>query len=878
MSSDSNSGRVTLRRGGERFWDRFGDGWDRLRSSRIGGWAGAGWRGIRWALRPRWAKALVALLASPFVILLILYLIFAPGLPSADTLLSYEPPLPSYVRDIEGDPAHSFARERRVELQYEEFPPHLINAFLAAEDRTFFRHGGIDYPGFAGAIFDFARKAGSGERARGGSTITQQVAKNLLLGDEYSVTRKIREFFLAWRIESVLEKEQILELYLNQIFLGRNAYGVQAAARAYFDKDVEDLAIHEAAFLAILPQAPSQYSSERRAAFALQRRNWVLSEMERNAFITPAQRADAAARPLGLIRSGHARSLQNVGGYYMEEVRRQLVQQFGQEAERGANGIYSGGLWIRSSYSPLMQRAAETALRDGLARYERGRGWRESGLTIDVDGDWRARLALADYGVGDADWRSAVILSREPGAATIGFTDGSTGTLPASLAAMPRRGTGTPAFAALRRGLIVAVEREGEGSTWALRSIPEISGGFVAEEVATGRVLAMQGGWAMSGGQSFNRATQAERQPGSTFKPFVYAAALQNGMTPASIIVDGPFCVYQGAALGQKCFRNFSGGYAGPQTMRWGLEQSRNLMTVRAANQVGMDQVVRIARRMGVVDEMEPYLANSLGAADTTVLRITNAFAMLANQGRELRPSLIDYIQDRRGRIVFRKDNRCRLMENCNATDWDGRPMPRPPLRARQLMDPMTAFQLVHMLTGVVERGTATILRDLGRPLFGKTGTSTGPTNVWFIGGSADIVAGVYMGFDQPRSMGGYAQGGTLAAPIFRQFAREAFEGMPVVPFRAPSGIRMVRVDRRSGQRVYGGWPPADPRAGMIWEAFRPDSEPRRTIRRDQEAAAAEAKATRPRPPRRRAPAPSARPEPAPQESTDALQSEDGIY
>jgi penicillin-binding protein 1A len=882
MSSDSNSGRITLRRGAGRALrlprlagGRLGGAWGRLRESRAGGWAAAAWRGFRRIIRPRWVKALAFLLASPFIVLLVLYIVFAPGLPSANTLLSYEPPLPSYVRDIEGEPIHSFARERRVELEYGEFPPHLINAFLAAEDRTFFRHGGIDYPGFVGAIFDFALKAGSGERARGGSTITQQVAKNLLLGDEYSVTRKIREFFLAWRIESVLEKEQILELYLNQIFLGRNAYGVQAAARAYFDKDVEDLDIHEAAYLAILPKAPSNYSPERNPERALERRNWVLSEMERNTFITPAQRARAQSQPLGTIGGGQARSLQNVGGYFMEEIRRQLVGRYGEEAERGPNGVYTGGLWIRSSYHPVMQAAAETALRDGLARYERGRGWRDSGLSIEIEGDWRSRLALADYGVGDPEWRSAVVLSRTSTGATIGLTDGSTGTLPASLAQMPRRGVGSPAFGALRPGMIVAVERE--GSAWALRSIPEISGGFVAEEVATGRVLAMQGGWALSGGQSFNRATQAQRQPGSTFKPFVYAAALQNGMSPASIIVDGPFCVYQGAALGQKCFRNFSGGYAGPQTMRWGLEQSRNLMTVRAANQVGMDEVVRIARRMGVVDNMEPYLANSLGAADTTVMRITNAFAMLANHGRELRPTLIDYVQDRHGRIVYRTDNRCRLMENCNAPDWDGRPMPRPPLRTRQLMDPMTAFQLVHMLTGVVERGTATSLRALERPLFGKTGTSTGPTNVWFIGGSADIVAGVYMGFDQPRPMGGYAQGGTLAAPIFRQFAQTAFKDMPVVPFRAPAGIRMVRIDRRSGQRVYGAWPPPDPRAAVIWEAFRPESEPRRTIRRDQAAATAEAKATRPRPARRRAPAAAPRPA-EPQENTDFLQREEGIY
>jgi penicillin-binding protein 1A len=864
MSAETNTGRITLYRAGARSW-AGSVLWT------VDRWVRALGRFLGRILRPWWAKVIAFILLSPFVILLLLYLIFARDLPSAESLLSYEPPLPSYVRDIEGNPVHSFARERRVELQYEEFPPELINAFLAAEDRTFFSHGGIDYPGFAGAIWDYAVKAGSGERARGGSTITQQVAKNLLLGDEYSVTRKIREFFLAWRIESVLEKEQILELYLNQIFLGRNAYGVQAAARAYFGKDVDDLALHEAAFLAILPQAPSDYSSERRAERALQRRNWVLSEMERNGFITPAQRAEAAARPLGLIRSGSEPNIRNVGGYFMEEVRRQLVGRYGQEAERGPNGVYAGGLWIRSSLDLDMQAAAEEALRNGLARYERGRGWRSSELSIDVEGDWRTRLGQANYGVGDPDWRAAVILSKSGGEASLGFLDGSTGTLPASLASMPQRGTGTPAFSALRPGLIVAVERE--GSDWALRSVPEISGGFVAEEVATGRVLAMQGGWALGGGQSFNRATQAQRQPGSTFKPFVYAAALDNGMTPASIIVDGPFCVYQGGALGQKCFRNFSGGYSGPQTMRWGLEQSRNLMTVRAANQVGMDQVARMSRRMGV-GEMEPYLANSLGAADTTVLRMTNAFAMLANHGRELRPTLIDYVQDRHGRVIYRADNRCRLMSDCNAADWNGRPMPRPPLRTRQLMDPMTAFQVVHMLTGVVERGTATILRDLNRPLFGKTGTSTGPTNVWFVGGSAEIVAGVYMGFDQPRPMGGYAQGGTLAAPIFRQFAQKAFEGMPVVPFRAPAGIRMVRIDRRSGQRVYGAWPPSDPRASVIWEAFRPESEPRRTIRRDQEAApetrAAAARPRRPRP--RAAPAPKQEP------SDDFLQKEEGIY
>jgi len=807
MSSEQAAQRITLRRDTGRL--------------------GAAWAFVRRAWRRRWVKAVAVLLAIPFVAYAILWLIFARGLPSADSLLNYEPVLPTYVRDVNGEPVQTFARERRVQLAYGEFPRNLINAFLAAEDRTFFQHGGIDYPGLVGAVFDYVAKSGTGERAVGGSTITQQVAKIFFTGNEYSVTRKIREGFLARRIESALSKEQILELYLNQIFLGRNAYGVQAAARAYFDRDVARLTIAECAFLAALPRSPSNYDPVRHPERARARRNWVLGEMARNGFITAAERDAAVGEPLGTVR-GASQSVRNVGGYFMEEVRRRLIARHGESAANGPNSVYAGGLWVRSSYDPRMQEAAETALRDGLTRYERGRGWRDPGLTIDLAGDWRSRLAIAPLGPGYPGWRAAAVLAREGRSITLGFTDGSTGTMPAALASMPRRGTGGSAFDALRPGAVIAVEREGD--SWALRSIPEVSGGMVVEEVSTGRIFAMQGGFDARG-SNFNRATQALRQPGSAFKPIVYAAALDNGMTPASIIVDGPFCANQGTPS-QKCFRNFGGSAgAGPQTMRWGLEQSRNLMTVRAANQVGMNNVVRLARRMDVGD-YRPFLAISLGAGDTTVEKMVNAFAIFANQGRALTPTLIDYVQDRRGRVIFRADTR--PCDGCNAPDWDGRPMPRPPLRTRQVVDPMTAYQVVHMLEGVVQRGTATILRDLGRPLFGKTGTSTGPTNVWFVGGSADIVAGVYMGFDRPRPMGGYAQGGTLAAPIFRQFARTAFEGMPVVPFRAPQGIRMVRIDRRSGQRVFGVWPPADPRAAVIWEAFKPESEPRRTTGREE--------------------------------------------
>ena len=423
------------------------------------------------------------------------------------------------------------------------------------------------------------------------------------------------------------------------------------------------------------------------------------------------------------------------------------------------------------------------------------------------------------------------MLSKDGGSARIGFADGSTGTLPASAASQPKRGGGGSAFSNFRPGMIIIVKDNGGGS-YALRSIPEVGGGMLAQEVRTGRVLAMQGGFDVIG-SSYNRATQALRQPGSAFKPIVYETALENGMTPASIIVDSPFCVWQGAGLGNKCFVNFDRSYAGAKTMRWGVEQSRNLMTIRAASQTGIEKVTDTARKLGVGDYPN-FLSIALGAGDTTVAKLTNAYAVLANHGRAVTQTTIDYVQDRNGRVIYRSDTRCQIMEGCNAPDWNGGAMPRPPVRDRQLLDPMAAFQMVHILTGVVERGTATVLRDLDRPMFGKTGTTSGPTNVWFVGGTPDVVAGVYLGYDKPRSLGGYAQGGRIAAPIFKQFARSAFKDMPKVPFVAPAGIRWVRVDRGSGRRVFGTFPTTeDPKSAVIWEAFQPLTEPRRSFRRD---------------------------------------------
>ena len=801
----------------------------RLRLTRDAGGAVSAvgvWFAARWP--NRWFRRSVYVVGGGVLALLLLWAFIARDLPDADSLLEYQPPLPSIVRDGSGMPTHSFARDRRVQLDYDELPPLLVRSFLAAEDRTFFQHGGVDYPGFVGAIVDYASKLGSGERARGGSTITQQLAKIILLGDEYSITRKLKEMLLATRIEGVLTKEQILELYLNQIPMGRQSFGVQAAARAYFDKDVGDLALHEMAFLATLPKAPERYGRRGQETAAINRRGYVLREMVRSGWITDSQRAAASAMPLGLI-SRRGSQFANVGGYYMEEVRRELIDRFGENADDGPHSVYGGGLWVRTAYDGRLQDSAERAMRTAMIRYHGNRGWAGPVATIPVDDEWAGRLLSSGITVDYDDWRVAAVLEKSAGAASLGFPNGDTGTLPSGYASMAAREGGT-AFNAIKPGDIILVKRVA-GDTYNLRTIPGISGGFIAQSPTSGRIFAMQGGFD-SNLASFNRATQAERQPGSTIKPFVYATALDHGMTPASIIVDGSFCVDdQTSAGGRKCFRNSGGGAAGPQTIRWGLEQSRNLMTVRTASQVGMTNVVRTYEQMGI-GTYRPYLAFALGAGETTVAKLTNAYAMLVNHGRELRPHLIDYVQDRNGRVIF--PERWRPCQNCNMADWNGSPMPRFAQTGRQLMDPLTAYQTVHMLEGVVQRGTAKLLRDLDRPIFGKTGTTTGPTDVWFIGGTPTWVAGIYLGYDQPRNLGGAAFGGTMAAPVFKEFARVASRGQPPLPFIAPEGIRMVRIERRSGRRVYGAFPGTAPESAVIWEAFKAETEPRRSVRSDE--------------------------------------------
>ncbi len=748
-------------------------------------WFRENWR------RSRWFRWVSVLLGALLLVYAVVWFTLIRTLPDASTLLSYQPPLPTMVRGIDGSIVDSYARERRVQLQFRDFPKPLINAYLSAEDKTFWTHGGVDITGLIGAVLDYVTKIGSGKRAKGGSTITQQVAKNILVGNEYSVTRKIKEMLLARRIEGVLTKQQILELYLNEIPLGRRSFGVQAASRAYFGKDVGDLKLNEAAFLAILPKAPEQYGRPENAAAAIERRNWVLDEMVSNGLVGRAEADAAKAQPLGLV-SQRAEYSTVDAGYFMEEVRRQLIDQFGELATDGPNSVYAGGLWVRTSLDPELQQAGANALRAGLVRYGGGRTWDKPLKQLDIsDGDWRGQLQNSFLSIKYEDWRVGVVTARDGNSARIGFTDGSEAPLAA------------PLPSALKAGDAIAVSPAGAG--WKVRTVPEISGGFFAEDPNTGRVLAMQGGFDPRLG-AFNRATQALRQPGSTIKPFVYATGLDQGMTPATMVMDGEYCYYQGAHLGEKCFKNFGGSAGtGEHTMRWGLEQSRNLMTIHIAMDSGMDHVVRTIDRVGI-GKYDPYPSFALGAGDTTVEKMVNAYSALVNHGLQFEPTLIDFVQDRNGKVIWRADKR--ECTGCNMEQWDGKAMPRFARAGKQVLDARTAFQVVNMLTGVIQRGTAVVLRDLNFPAVRQDRHHQRADQC--------VVRRRLARYRRRRLSGlrSAAQPGRLCAGRHARRAdlQAVRQGKPRPlerggPFIAPAGVQMVRIDRITGRRVFGSWP-----------------------------------------------------------------------
>lgn len=752
---------------------------------------------------------------------------YTSDLPDYTQLAKYDPPVVTRVLAGDGRLLAEYALEKRVYLPIGSIPKRVINAFLAAEDKSFYSHPGIDVQGIIRATLTNLTHLGTDRRPVGASTITQQVAKNFLLGNEVSLKRKVREIILALRIERAYSKDHILELYLNQIYLGAGNYGVTTAALNYFNKSLDDLTIAEAAYLASLPKAPNNYAIDKHPEAALARRNWVIGQMREDGYINAAEAAAATAEPLKL----HPRDQTEVvtSDYYAEEVRRELVARFGEDA------LYKGGLTVRTSLDPRLQAIADKVLRAGLQKYDREHGYRGPFTKIDAAANWPQALAGVAPPPGLYDWKLAVVLSVDAKAAKIGLGEGIEGTIPLSELTWarhvdPKTHSMGPAIRkasdVLAPGDVIAVEavtKDSQGKdypadTYGLRQIPEISGAMVAMDPHTGRVLAVTGGWSFQISE-FDRAIQAMRQPGSAFKPVVYTTALENGFTPSTVIMDAPIVIDQGPGLPLWRPENFEKDFLGPTTLRVGLEKSRNLMTVRVAQAIGMKKVAEMAKRLGVVDNLEPVLAMALGAGETTVLRLTNAYSIIDNGGKKVTPSLIDRVQDKLGHTIFRTDNR--PCDGCSGINWQNQAPPKIPDTREQLVDPATAYQMVSMMQGVVQRGTGSIVGQLGRPLAGKTGTTTDSKDVWFVGYSPDLAVGCYMGYDQPRSLGGdAATGGMIIAPLFKAFIAEALQGQPNVPFRIPPGIRLVRVDRATGLRAQ----PGD--QNVILEAFKPGTEP----------------------------------------------------
>jgi len=757
---------------------------------------------------------------------------YSKDLPDYSQLQDYEPPVMTRVHATNGSLLAEYAKERRLYLPIQAVPKMVINAFISAEDKNFYDHGGLDFTGIARAGLLYLQNLGSSRRPQGASTITQQVAKNFLLTNEVSFNRKIKEALLALKIERTYSKEKILELYLNEIYLGFSAYGVAAASLLYFDKSVHELTIAEAAYLAALPKAPTYLHPFRQRERAIERRNYVIDRMVENGYVKPAEAEKQKRTPLNVTARPTGAHI-FAAEYFAEEVRRELFERYGEKK------LYEGGLSVRTTLDPKMQVIARKALADGLVRFDEAQGYRGAFNKIDISGDWGVKLAEIKA-LNDVGWRLAVVLETADQSARIGFQpprepggavvkERQVGIIPlegvrwAKATEGPARGrTPTKVSQVLEPGDVIYVEalsgKDGDTPQYRLRQVPEISGGMVVMDPWTGRVHALVGGFSFDQSQ-FNRATQALRQPGSSFKPFVYAAALDNGYTPSTVVMDAPIEIDQGAGLGVWRPENYSTGkYYGPQTLRFGIEQSRNVMTVRLAQDVGMPLVAEYAKRFGVYDDLPPYLSFALGAGETTVLRMVTAYSMFDNGGKRIKPTLIDRIQDRYGHTIYKHDQReCR---GCNADKWANQNEPILIDKREQVIDPMTAYQVTSMMEGVVQRGTATVVREVGKPIAGKTGTTNDEKDVWFVGFSPDLAVGVYLGYDKPRHIGRGATGGHMAAPIVKEFFKVALADKPAIPFRVPAGIKLIRIDAKSGLRAGPG---ADK---VILEAFKPGTAP----------------------------------------------------
>jgi penicillin-binding protein 1A len=772
----------------------------------------------------RWlglAVAAVVVVAIGFVAFWVFTL--TRDLPSVETLQDYAPPVTTRVYAGNGMVLGEYAHERRIFVPAAFIPKLVKQAFTSAEDRNFYNHPGIDPSGILRAAIKDVGLVLEGRRPQGASTITQQVARGFLLNSDLKMARKVREAILAVRIDASYPKEKVLELYLNEINLGQNSYGVGAASLNYFGKSLDELTIPEVAFLASLPKSPSHYDPRFHHEAALDRRNWVISQMVDNGYISDAQAAEAKATPLVTQTRALGSQAADVD-YYVEEVRRQLI------AKYKAKGLYDSGLQVRASLDTRLQNFAVSALRSGLVRYDRRHGWRGAKKHIDL-ADWQKNLKDARDESGIDTWKLSVALDYAGKNIRIGFADGTTGLItPEGYRWARKQLPGAVVGVApaqpepvAKPGDLLYVEpmpAPAKPGEYGLRQVPEVNGAIVVMDPHTGRVLAMSGGFSYASSQ-FDRAMQAQRQPGSSFKPFVYATALDMGYTPVSKVLDAPFEMDQGPGLGVWRPDNFEKGeFLGDTTLRRGIELSRNVMTVRLAHDLGMNNVVKLPLRMGVYDKLPPLLANSLGSYETTLIRMVTGYSEFANGGKKISASLIDRIQDRNGKTIWRHDER--KCDGCNDAEWHGQEEPLLADTREQIIDPRTAYQIVSMLQGVVQRGTAaySVGAQINKPLAGKTGTSQDAQSTWFIGFSPDLAAGVYVGFDNPRTLGPKEQGATVAAPIFRDFMKGALADAPPTPFRVAPGIEEVPIDWKSGSPV----PPGTP--GAIMEAFKAGTAP----------------------------------------------------
>lgn len=765
-------------------------------------------------------------------------------LPDYQALSEYAPPVTTRVYAGDGSLVAEFARERRLFVPIESIPDHVKHAFVSAEDKSFYEHTGIDFRGVLRAQISNINNILAGRRLEGGSSITQQVAKNFLLTSEQRVERKLKEMLIARKMERSFTKDHILELYLNEIYLGNRSYGVAAAALNYFDKSLDQLTVAEASYLAAITKGPSNYHPIDHEQRAVARRNYVIGRLKEDERITPEQAEEALAQPLGAQMAPPLGARDWTMEYFAEEVRKQIVDLYGVEA------LYDGGLAVRTSVDPHLQKMAGETLRKWLVTYDQRHGWRGAIDTMSVDdgpaGSWAEPFServkeLRDVRkVSDdmAPWRPAVVLSATTDRAEIGFPDGEQAIIPVELMLWARdyisaNDIGDPLTStaeALSRGDIIYVERyteenlpaEDENPTgkptpenaYALRQAPAVNGGLIAIDPHSGRVLAMVGGFSFQLSE-FNRAVQAERQPGSTFKPFVYSVALDSGYTPSSTVLDAPF-VAPGIDSWYKPGNYVEGAFGGLSTLRVGIEKSRNTMTARLAQDLGIGRILDYVDRFKLSDSLPRELAISLGAGETTLMRITAAYAVFVNGGKSVDPLIIDRIQDRTGKTVYKRDER--NCATCSAEFWSGQAEPQLADTRPQVVDPRTAYQITSILEGVVVRGTGSAVRRASRkPLAGKTGTTNDYKDAWFVGFSPDLAAGVYVGFDMPQTLGQGEAGGKVAAPIFADFMVEALKDDAGIPFRVPSGVRLVRVNAKTGRPARAG------DASIILEAFKAD-------------------------------------------------------